>query len=175
MNKLINKAKQLNQKLKESKESIEYFSLKEKISNDENINKLINVIKNTQNDMKNHLKNNDIKSFKDLTTMKVGGKINNLYYPSSINNLMDVLNYLDKKKQHFFVIGNGSNLVASDKRYKKLVISGKHLVKSIEFFDDYFVVSGFMDLRIIIAKLVEKQMELKFHLKLYLSHQQLQT
>ena len=97
------------------------------------------------------------KSFKDLTTMKVGGKIRNLYYPSSFDNLLITLAYLKKKRKDFFIIGNGSNIVASDKKYNKLVISGKHLIKDIEFNEDYFIVSGFMDLRVLIIKLVEKQ------------------
>lgn len=97
------------------------------------------------------------KTFKDLTTMKVGGKIKILYYPSTLINLIDVLEYLEKKKKDFFIIGNGSNLIASDKKYKKLVINGKHLIKNIEFMDDFFVVSGFMDLRVVVARLAEKQ------------------
>lgn len=97
------------------------------------------------------------KKFKDLTTMKVGGKINNLYYPTSISSLIEVLKYLKKRNKDFFIIGNGSNIVASDRKFKDLVISGKHLIKDMEFYDDYFVCSGFMDLRILIAKLVEKQ------------------
>ena len=60
---MINQAKELNKKLKELEVSKEYFSLKESIINDESLTKLIEVIKQTQNDMKNHLKNNDIKSY----------------------------------------------------------------------------------------------------------------
>ena len=59
-----NKAKYLNKALKELEVSKEYFSLKEKINNDEYSKKLLEVIKQTQNDMKSHLKNNDIKSYK---------------------------------------------------------------------------------------------------------------
>ena len=97
------------------------------------------------------------KTFSELTTMKVGGKIKLLYYPSNIDCLKEVLFFLNKKKRDFFIIGNGSNLVASEKKYKTLVISGKHLIKSVDFFEDYFVASAFMDLRVLIAKLLEKQ------------------
>ena len=89
--------------------------------------------------------------------MKVGGKIANLYYPTSVENLITVVSFLNKKKRKYFVLGNGSNIIASDLTYRHLVISGKHLLKSIEYYDDYFVVSAFMDLRIVIAKLVENQ------------------
>ena len=97
------------------------------------------------------------KRFKDFTTMKVGGKIKTLYYPNSLSNLLTVLDYLNKRGKKYFILGNGSNLIASDRTYNNLVISGKHLVKSIEYFDGYFVASAFMDLRIIIAKLIENQ------------------
>jgi UDP-N-acetylmuramate dehydrogenase len=96
------------------------------------------------------------KRFSDLTTIKVGGKIKSLYYPSSIENLIKVIQYLQKRGKKFFMLGNGSNIVASDKTYKNIVINGKHLVKQIAFFDDCFVVSAFMDLRIVIAKLIER-------------------
>jgi UDP-N-acetylmuramate dehydrogenase len=96
------------------------------------------------------------KRFSDLTTIKVGGKIKLLYYPSSVENLIKVIEYLQKRGKNYFILGNGSNIVASDKTYRNLVINGKHLVKQISFFDDYFVVSAFMDLRIVIAKLIER-------------------
>lgn len=96
------------------------------------------------------------KRFSDLTTIKVGGKIKLLYYPSSVENLIKVIQYLQKRGKKYFMLGNGSNIVASDNTYKNVVINGKHLVKQISFFDDYFVVSAFMDLRIVIAKLIER-------------------
>lgn len=96
------------------------------------------------------------KRFSDLTTIKVGGKIKLLYYPSSVENLIKVIDYLQKKGKKYFMLGNGSNIVASDKTYKNIVINGKHLVKQIAYYDDYFVVSAFMDLRIVIAKLIER-------------------
>lgn len=97
------------------------------------------------------------KRFSELCSMKVGGKIKNLYYPNSIENLIKTLKYLKKRRKKYFILGNGSNVVASDKTYKNLVINGKHLIKGIEYEKDYFVVSAFMDLRIVIAKLVENQ------------------
>ena len=96
------------------------------------------------------------KRFSDLTTIKVGGKIKSRYYPSSVESLIKVIQYLQKRGKKYFMLGNGSNIVASDKTYKNIVINGKHLVKQIAFFDDCFVVSAFMDLRIVIAKLIER-------------------
>lgn len=95
------------------------------------------------------------KKFSELTTMKVGGKINNLFYPQTLENLIEVVNYLDKRKKSYLILGNGSNIIASDKTYKNLVICGKHLVRQIEFHSDHFIVSGFMDLRVLVGKLIE--------------------
>lgn len=97
------------------------------------------------------------KRFSELTTMRVGGRIKCLFYPSTLESLISIVIYLNKKKKKYFILGNGSNLIANDKTYKNVVISGKHLIKGIDFFEDYFVVSAFMDLRIVNAKLVEKQ------------------
>lgn len=97
------------------------------------------------------------KSFKDLTTMKVGGKIKCLYYPNTVNNLIIVLKRLKKQKRNFFIIGNGSNVIASDNVYRRVVISGKHLINDIAFNEDYFIASAFMDLRKINAKLIENK------------------
>jgi UDP-N-acetylmuramate dehydrogenase len=96
------------------------------------------------------------KRFKDVTTMKVGGRIKELFYPNNIENLLDVVSYLNKKKRKYLIIGNGSNIIASDNIYKDVVISGKHLVNDIIFKEDFFIVSAFDDLRKIIANLIGK-------------------
>lgn len=97
------------------------------------------------------------KKFSDLTTMKVGGKIENLFYPNSIDSLISVIKYMNNKKKKFFLIGNGSNVVASDAKCKNLIISGKHLANKFAINEDEIVVSAFMDLRRVIAKLVAVQ------------------
>ena len=97
------------------------------------------------------------KKFKDITTMKVGGKIKNLYYPNSIDNLTKVLNLLEFKKKKYLLIGNGSNIIAADRTCYHWVISGKHLEEKLEINEDEVIVSAFMDLRKVIAKLVANQ------------------
>ena len=61
---MINKAKQLNKALKETSISKEYFAIKEALENDEYITNLLKVIKQTQNEAKECLKNNDIENYK---------------------------------------------------------------------------------------------------------------
>ena len=60
---MINKAKKLNDDLKELDVSKEYFNLKKLILEDSYLNELLDVINKTQKEMKEHLKNNDIKSY----------------------------------------------------------------------------------------------------------------
>ena len=60
-------AKELNNELKKSKLSQEYFSLKENILKDKNIQELLNVIQSTQKEVKDALKNNDLETYKIKT------------------------------------------------------------------------------------------------------------
>ena len=62
------------------------------------------------------------KSFKDLTTFKIGGPIENLYYPSTTEELASLLS----TEHRFHVIGAGSKILAHDNTYKH-VICTKHL------------------------------------------------
>lgn len=61
---MTNVAKKLNEKLKNTKEAKEYFALKEQLLNDKYINDLLIVIKQTQNESKECLKNNDLENYK---------------------------------------------------------------------------------------------------------------
>ena len=68
---MINKAKELNKALKETSISKEYFALKEALENDEYITNLLKVIKQTQNEAKECLKNNDIENYKIKTNIVI--------------------------------------------------------------------------------------------------------
>lgn len=94
--------------------------------------------------------------FSEITTMKVGGLISNLYFPNSIDSLIIVSKYLLKYHKKYFVIGNGSNIIASDYKYKRLVISGKHIDDEIKINNDKIYVSAFMDLRKVINFLLKE-------------------
>lgn len=95
--------------------------------------------------------------FSDITTMKVGGLINNLYFPNSINSLIIVVKYLLKYRKKYFVIGNGSNIIASDYKYKRLVICGKYIDDEIKINNDEIYVTAFMDLRKVINFLLKEK------------------
>ena len=57
-------AKLLNDELKNTNEAKQYFALKESLEKDEYISSLFEVIKQTQEEMKSLLKNNDLENYK---------------------------------------------------------------------------------------------------------------
>ena len=62
-------------------------------------------------------------TFKELTTLRIGGKIALVYYPYTLENFIDVYRLILYRKVPFFIIGGGSNILASDKKYEGIVIS----------------------------------------------------
>ena len=80
-------------------------------------------------------------SFKDITTLKIGGHIACLYRPSSLDDLILGYRYICNNNIKYFVIGNGSNILASDKEYQGIVISLKDLNKITQISDNKFIVS----------------------------------
>ena len=75
------------------------------------------------------------KSFKQLTTLKIGGNIKLLFYPSTIENFIMFYkyyvsknnNYNSNSKLNLIVIGNGSNILASSKDYNGIVVCFKNI------------------------------------------------
>lgn len=70
---------------------------------------------------------NESLSFKELTTFKIGGKIRLVYFPDTIENFIKFDEIVKKYDIKYFVIGNGSNILASDKFYDGIVVSFKKL------------------------------------------------
>jgi len=64
---------------------------------------------------------NDL-TFKDLTTFKIGGKIKCLIYIREVNCLLKVMKLIKQFNMPFFILGNGSNILADDKCFDKIVL-----------------------------------------------------
>lgn len=62
------------------------------------------------------------KSFKELTTLKVGGKIANYFEVRNISELKNVISFAGERKLPIFVIGGGSDILVSDKDFEGVVI-----------------------------------------------------
>lgn len=66
-------------------------------------------------------------SFKNLTTLGIGGLIKYLYIPNSISSLIKSYKYIFEHNIKFFIIGNGSNILVDDKYFDGIVISLRKL------------------------------------------------
>ncbi len=64
-------------------------------------------------------------SLKDLTTFKIGGKAKYFFEAQSQEQIIEAVKWAQQKKLPFFVLGGGSNVLISDKKYKGLVIKIK--------------------------------------------------
>lgn len=68
----------------------------------------------------------DDKSFKQLTTIKMGGEIAHYVEPYNLPDLKEIINFVKVNHIPFKVIGNGSNLICGSSRFEGVVISLKH-------------------------------------------------
>lgn len=71
-------------------------------------------------------------SLKEYTTYKVGGKAKCIIYPKNIDSLIILIRKLKASNITFMVLGNGSNVLFSDKVYDGVIIKLDELNK-IEF------------------------------------------
>jgi len=75
--------------------------------------------------LKQNIKNLVVRSdltFKDLTTFKIGGKIKYLIEVTQVNTLIKILALTNKYNVPYIILGQGSNILASDKDCNKLVL-----------------------------------------------------
>lgn len=74
---------------------------------------------------KKYIKINE--SMSKHTTFRVGGNAKVLICPSTINELISIIKILKRNLIKYMVIGNGSNLIVSDKGYDGVVIKTSNL------------------------------------------------
>ena len=73
------------------------------------------------------------------TSFKIGGKARFFVQPSSVEELLDLVWYLNRKKKKYYILGNGTNIVFSDKKYNGVIVSLLGL-NEIRKYDDYIQV-----------------------------------
>ncbi len=96
----------------------------------------------------------DNSSFRELTTLGIGGAISCLYYPNSIENFVYFYQYyLEEKRCSLMVIGNGSNILASDKDFKGIVVSFKKIDVMFSMINNTVKVSSGLMMNSLIKKL----------------------
>ena len=67
---------------------------------------------------------------KDYTSFKIGGPADILAEPKDIKELVELIKFLRKQGIIFYILGNGTNLLVSDKGVRGCVVRiGKNLSK----------------------------------------------
>ncbi|MBQ1509207.1 MAG: UDP-N-acetylmuramate dehydrogenase [Erysipelotrichaceae bacterium] len=66
------------------------------------------------------------KSFRDLTTVHLGGPVRHLVYPYTREDLREIVSFLRARHIPFKVIGNGSNLICGESAFEGVIIHLKH-------------------------------------------------
>lgn len=61
-------------------------------------------------------------SFKDMTTFRIGGKVDYVSYPRNMFALSMLIGFLKKNEISYKILGKGSNLLCSDEDYHGVVI-----------------------------------------------------
>lgn len=62
-------------------------------------------------------------SLKELTTFKVGGKAEFVVYPDNSHDVKDLLEFLKEENVKYYILGNGSNVIFSDKDFEGVIIN----------------------------------------------------
>lgn len=73
-------------------------------------------------------------SFSKHTTYGLGGASDSAYAPNSIDEATDLVTLLQNNGEPYFILGNGSNVLASDSGYSGTVICTKS-IKGISYFN----------------------------------------
>ncbi|MBA7501127.1 UDP-N-acetylenolpyruvoylglucosamine reductase [subsurface metagenome] len=76
------------------------------------------------------------RSFKEITSFRIGGKIRNLYVPVTIEDLKHVFSML--KDTTFYLIGAGTNILASEQEFQH-VVTMKMFNKTLKFHGNHLI------------------------------------
>lgn len=82
-------------------------------------------------------------SFKTLTTYKTGGIAKLVVYPENITKLQELLKYIKNNNIDYKILGNGSNILASDNTYNGVIIKLDRLNKMTNDNGLIYVESGY--------------------------------
>lgn len=94
--------------------------------------------------LKKHGDYRDDKSFKDVTTIKMGGSISHFIEPYNTNDLVAIIDYVKTNRIDYKIVGNGSNIIAGSSNYDGIVISLKHFDNYEINNDEVYVEAGIL-------------------------------
>ncbi|RZA05228.1 MAG: UDP-N-acetylmuramate dehydrogenase [Proteobacteria bacterium] len=98
----------------------------------------------------NHLRDEPLARY---TTYRIGGPARVLALPKSAEDLAAIGQYLLETKEPYFILGNGSNVLAPDEGFPGVVICTRDLTHELEFLSDHRVkaAAGTLNSRILRA------------------------
>lgn len=73
---------------------------------------------------------------KDHTSFRIGGPADVLIFPNNIEDVKNIVAYAKNKDIPYYIIGNGSNILVSDKGIRGIVIKICRVMNRIEVCDD---------------------------------------
>ena len=71
---------------------------------------------------------------REYTTYKAGGKALAIVIPDDLTGLINLIKFLKEKKVKYKILGNGSNLIFSDKGYNGILIKLDNFCYNPSFF-----------------------------------------
>jgi len=84
----------------------------------------------------------ELVSIKTLTTYRIGGISRYVFYPRSIESLIESISYLEKHSINFKVWGMGSNILSSDDNYDGVIIKLDQMLNKIDLKNDTVLVDA---------------------------------
>ena len=92
--------------------------------------------------LEKHGQYSDDKYFKDITTVKMGGRISHFVMPETVDDVKEIISFLKQNRIQFKVVGNGSNLICGESQYDGVVICLKQLNSYEIHNDEVYVEAG---------------------------------
>lgn len=80
-------------------------------------------------------------TFSDLTTFKVGGKVDLVLFPETEGQCVELIKWAKKQDKPLIFLGNGSNVLGSDSGYRGIIVRTDRLNK-LELCEDGLVTVG---------------------------------
>lgn len=79
------------------------------------------------------------RSLQDCTTLRIGGIADTMFYPYDLESAYEAFKILENSDVNKAIIGNGSNLLVSDKPYHGIIIRLSKYLNQYHFEDDYLI------------------------------------
>src|SRR3989344_4060708 len=95
--------------------------------------------------------------FKELTTLKVGGKIKHFFEVKNQRELVDKVSFAKSKNLPIFIIGGGSDIAVSDKKFDGIVI--KFLGNSVQVIGNRVTAEAGMNWDKLVEVVVNKNLQ----------------